>query len=61
MDHFVDDPLKSDSPLWDIDNVIITPHTGGETRLYEKNIVDILVNNLDRLWKSEVGLINQVV
>jgi len=29
--------------------------------LYEKNIVDILVNNLDRLWKSEVGLINQVV
>tara|TARA_B100001123_G_C15166797_1_gene969709 strand:- start:68 stop:1045 length:978 start_codon:yes stop_codon:yes gene_type:complete len=61
LDHFVDDPLKPDNPLWDIDNVIITPHTGGETRLYEKNIVDILVNNLDRLWKSEMDLINQVV
>jgi len=61
LDHFVDDPLKSNSPMWDFDNVLITPHSGGETRLYEKNIIDILVKNLDKLWKSDVDLVNKVV
>ena len=35
IDHFWSEPLDENSPFWDMKNVIITPHTGGETRLYE--------------------------
>ena len=37
-------------------NVFITPHTAGETRRYEENVIDILLENLDRLWRGETTL-----
>lgn len=61
IDHFWEDPLGADSPFWDMTNVIITPHTGGETRLYEERVIDILDENLSRLWKGEPELRNQIV
>ena len=61
LDHFWDDPLPSDSPFWDMDNVIITPHTAGETRAYEENVIDILLENLNRLCDGEETLVNQIV
>ncbi len=42
-------------------NVLITPHTAGETRQYEHNVIDLLLENLDRLWRGESELKNQVV
>jgi phosphoglycerate dehydrogenase-like enzyme len=42
-------------------NVFITPHTAGETRKYEDNVLDILGDNLDRLWRGEKELRNQIV
>ncbi|MEM7537476.1 MAG: NAD(P)-dependent oxidoreductase, partial [Chloroflexota bacterium] len=56
-----EEPLSTDSPLWDFENVIITPHTAGETRMYESNVVDILMENITRLHRGEVALMNQVV
>jgi phosphoglycerate dehydrogenase-like enzyme len=47
--------------LWGLGNVFITPHTGGETRGYEENVIDCLVENLDRLWRGQAELKNQVV
>jgi phosphoglycerate dehydrogenase-like enzyme len=61
IDHFWDEPLPSDSPFWERENVIITPHTAGETRKYEENVIDILLDNLERLWRGEQELRNQVV
>jgi phosphoglycerate dehydrogenase-like enzyme len=61
IDHFWDEPLPAESPFWDMENVIITPHTGGETRRYEENLLDILMQNLERLWQGEADLVNQVV
>ena len=61
LDHFWEDPLPPQSPLWDLDNAIITPHTGGETQKYESNVIDILLENLDRLWHGEARLQNEVV
>ncbi len=55
------EPLPADSPLWAMDNVIITPHTAGETRRYEDNVVDVLLANLERLWSGETALVNQIV
>ena len=61
IDHFRDEPLPKDSLFWGIDNLIITPHSAGETRKYEDHVVDILMANLDRLWEGEGELINQIV
>jgi len=61
IDVTVEEPLPPHSPLWDIDTALITPHTAGETRRYEDNVIDILDENLGRLWRGETDLLNQVV
>jgi D-2-hydroxyacid dehydrogenase (NADP+) len=61
LDCTVDEPLPETSPLWGFDNVLITPHTAGETRRYEDNVLDLLLENLDRLWRGATELKNQVV
>jgi len=61
LDVFVEEPLPPSSPLWTAKNVFITPHTAGETRRYEENVIDVLLDNLDRLWRGEKELRNQVV
>jgi phosphoglycerate dehydrogenase-like enzyme len=61
IDVTVEEPLPPQSPLWGMDHVLITPHTAGETRRYEDNVIDILRDNLDRLWRGEARLRNQVI
>ena len=61
LDVFVEEPLPPSSPLWTAKNVFITPHTAGETRRYEENVIDVLLDNLDRLRRGEKELRNQVV
>lgn len=61
LDVTAEEPLPPSSPLWDMPNVLITPHTAGETRAYEERIIDYLIENLERLWRGEASLKNQVV
>jgi D-2-hydroxyacid dehydrogenase (NADP+) len=61
LDVTADEPLPEASPLWSMPNVFITPHTAGETCAYEDNVIDILMENLDRLWRGEKVLRNQVL
>jgi len=61
FDCTVEEPLPATSPLWDIPNALITPHTAGETRRYEDNVIDLLLENLDRLWRGEQELKNGIV
>ena len=61
LDVTVEEPLAKTSPLWGFENVLITPHTAGETRKYEDNVIDLLVENLARLRRGETALRNQVV
>ena len=61
LDVTVDEPLPPASPVWDLSNVFITPHTAGETRRYEDNVLDTLLDNLQRLWRGEAMLRNQIV
>jgi phosphoglycerate dehydrogenase-like enzyme len=61
LDVTVEEPLPAHSPLWAMPNVIITPHSAGETGLYERNVIDLLEENLDRLWRGEANLRNGVV
>jgi phosphoglycerate dehydrogenase-like enzyme len=61
LDCTAEEPLPAASPLWDIPNVLITPHTAGETQRYEDNVIDLLLENLDRLWRGETELKNGIV
>lgn len=61
IDVTAEEPLAEDSPLWGLENVMLTPHTGGETTKYEDNVIDIMLDNLERLSRGEETLRNQVV
>jgi phosphoglycerate dehydrogenase-like enzyme len=56
-----EEPLAASSPLWGMEQVLITPHTAGETSRYEDNVIEILRDNLGRLWRGEQRLRNQIV
>ena len=60
LDILLEDPLGSDHPVWELDNVIITPHTAGETQAYEANVIDILLENIARLERNETELVNGI-
>ena len=61
LDCFPEEPLPAQSAFWALPNVLVTPHTAGETERYEENVVDILVDNIERLLRGETVLRNQVV
>ncbi len=60
LDVTVDEPLPAASPLWAMPNVLITPHTAGETRAYEDGVIDLLLANVERLRRGK-ALVNEVV
>ena len=61
LDVFEKEPLSEDSPLWEQDNVIITPHTAGSTEYYTKRVIeDIFIPNLKEYINSGNPGINQV-
>lgn len=57
------EPLEESSPLWDMENVIITPHISGisfgHSKVTEKKIWDIVCDNLDR-FEQGLELVNIV-
>ena len=55
------EPLARDSPLWAMPNVLITPHTAGETRRYEDRVIDLLLENIAKLRCGDSALQNQIV
>jgi D-2-hydroxyacid dehydrogenase (NADP+) len=61
LDCFPEEPLPAESAFWTLPNVLITPHAAGETERYKRNVVDILVDNIERLLRGETALRNQVV
>jgi len=53
LDVFEEEPLPEDSPLWDMKNVVITPHYAGATPYYINRLVDIFTENLRRFQAGE--------
>lgn len=48
LDVFETEPLPEDSPLWRLENVILTPHVSGFTAEYDDRAVDLFTENLRR-------------
>jgi phosphoglycerate dehydrogenase-like enzyme len=61
IDVTAEEPLAHTSPLWGFEQVLITPHTAGETCRYEDNVIEVLRDNLGRLWRGQEPLRNQIV
>ena len=59
LDCVLEEPLPATSELWRFPNVLVTPHSAGETRRYETRIVDLLLENIAR-FKAGSALLNEV-
>jgi D-2-hydroxyacid dehydrogenase (NADP+) len=46
LDTFVEEPLRDSSPLWSMDNVLMTPHIGGMAENYAEQILPLLIHNV---------------
>ncbi|MDS0300095.1 D-2-hydroxyacid dehydrogenase [Halogeometricum sp. S1BR25-6] len=54
------EPLPNDHELWDLENCLLTPHTGGHTPKHWDRLADIVAENLDHLESGE-ELVNEVL
>jgi phosphoglycerate dehydrogenase-like enzyme len=53
LDVFGEEPLPDTSPLWDMENVIITAHYSGNTPAYDGRAMAIFLDNLRRFQAGE--------
>ena len=53
LDVFEKEPLPADSPLWEMENCLITPHCSGNYPNYVQDSIDIFARNLKRYRDGE--------
>lgn len=61
LDVFEQEPLPPTSPLWNLDNVIISPHVSGNNALYNKKAAALFTENLRRYLEKRplLNLLNR--
>ena len=59
LDVFEVEPLPTESPLWHLPNVIVTPHSAGSTPLSKHRAAQMFIANLPRYIAGE-PLLNEV-
>ena len=60
LDVFTIEPLSSNSPLWTLENVFITPHVSGVTASYTQRAFELFVKNLEVYIEKKGRYINIV-
>ena len=53
LDVVEDEPLRSDHPIWDRENVLITPHIGGGSFRRVERLIKLFTENLRRYRSGE--------
>lgn len=53
LDVFETEPLPAKSPLWQMENVILSPHVSGFTPYYDERVTDLFADNLRRYLAGE--------
>ena len=59
-DVFSPEPLSTNSDLWDLKNMLITPHIAGGTQLEGQYVTQIFFENLKRFAQGDYELKNLV-
>ncbi len=54
-------PLAPDSPLWDMPNVLLSPHIGAYFREYEEHMMPILIGNMRLFLAGRAGEMRNLV
>lgn len=61
LDTFVVEPLPAESPYWDMENVLITPHLGGSSENYPQQGMEIIGQNIEHYLAGNIrGMRNLV-
>ena len=53
LDVFTDEPLPETSPLWELENVIVSPHTAALSWHENERIIELFADNLARYLRGE--------
>ena len=53
LDVFETEPLPEESPLWEFEEVIVSPHRGSATNRYHLDIADLVAENVRRYQDGE--------
>ena len=59
LDVFEEEPLPKESPLWELPNVILSPHIAGISRNFNEETLTLFIENLNR-YMAGLPLYNQV-
>ncbi|HEX3871296.1 MAG TPA: D-2-hydroxyacid dehydrogenase [Pirellulales bacterium] len=59
LDVTAEEPLPATSPLWELPNVIITPHVGGQSARRIDDMTDFFCENLHQ-WHAGLPLLNSI-
>jgi len=59
LDVFEEEPLPPTSPLWNFDNVIISPHISGNSVRYHEKAAALFAENLER-YLNKRPLLNRL-
>ncbi|WP_027415587.1 D-2-hydroxyacid dehydrogenase [Aneurinibacillus terranovensis] len=61
LDVFSEEPLPESSPLWGLENCIVTPHLSGRSPFYMERALEIFHHNLNAFDKGqETELLNRI-
>lgn len=60
LDVFKEEPLPSDHPFWEEENITITPHLSAASPRNRERIFNVFTQNLEKFIKGDEALINQV-
>ena len=53
LDVFESEPLSQDSPLWDMENVVITPHNSFVSEKNSERLFSVIYGNLSGFLKGD--------
>ncbi|SDX73290.1 phosphoglycerate dehydrogenase [Halobellus clavatus] len=53
VDVFADEPVSPDSPLLDVDEIVVTPHLGASTEAAQENVATSIADQIDAAFAGE--------
>lgn len=60
LDVFEEEPLPNDHPFWDEENITVTPHLSGISKLYQTRALDIFEENLKIYLQGKDNFVNKI-